>query len=1031
MAEQQHSEPAAELLTAVRAEITACRRDASRDSEKIVLHAGRRVRGGERAEYLFACRSWRDSFNGKSLLVRLERSEQPWAVAEAARLPDGTVRVLTAVDLGPAPASALLREDDASTWVVLAERLEAAGQSGSPVDAAMAGLVLGLGSPTLGQAANPAQLIAGWNQLQLNPAQRTAVERALGSNVLFLWGPPGTGKTDVVSHIAEGCYRQGLNLLFLAPTHVAVDQALERMCDLLQGEPGFADGLVQRSGEIAVASLEQKYGGQVDPVRIAGRLGEQIDAALATARARMDEVRADLRMHDRVAELTEALTAAWKRNSDALTTLENATRALLQLDADAANLRVKIGEIGTPSGLMANRKTVRLQELQGQLAATVQVQSGIWYQQQGAQKEEETTTALINDLGPQLTALQSSVAGLQPRARLAEQADALQQELDELDRQRRGLADAVRARCRVKGATVAKAVQSRKLLDRVDVVILDEAGMVDLPSAWYVAGLAGKRLVLAGDFRQLPAITKGGQDPKATEPERAHSRQWAERDAFHAAGLVAAAGSARLEDRRLVGLNTQYRMDSSICGLVNTVAYPDAPLRTGRGDGSRLPPSALLDGPLVLVDTSSRRITGRDHKSNTVHEAVIHQLVRGLQYDAVLPGRNWTDLPPNERPADRLAVIAPYRDQVRALNSSLGHRFGEEYEGLVDTVHRFQGSQRPLVVIDTVAGAGTKPGFFYEGTGLSSQTCRLLNVALSRAQDHVVVVADVEHLRAHLAPHSEVVRMLDHLEQHAVRLPIDQLVPIRSASDLGRLSEEELARPAFFPADEVGRAVAWDLHQARKSIEVYCAFLDRDPVHYWSGPFRKLAARGVQVTVFTRKQDKPWKARLVEDLRTAGCRVEQRERMHEKVLIVDESVLWHGSLNLLSNSGPTDLMMRITDTSACRRVRRIIDRARPERPTRPQSTTATTDSDPVPTGSPRAVPAPPAGSAAEAPGPRAAADRPAPGVEINGRLYLNVPFAQKDEAKRELRAEWDRQNKLWWVTPDKRRAAHRWLPPTA
>ena len=1028
MAEQQRPRAVEELVTAVRAEIAACRRDSSEGSEKVVLHGGRRVSGGERAEYLFNCRSWRDSFSSRPLLVRLERSRQAWEPAEAAQLPDGRVRVVTAADLGPAQASALLREDDASNWVVLAERLEAVGQSGSPVDLSMAGLVLGLGSPRLGQVRDPAQLVAGWQQLQLNPVQRTAVERALGSSVLFLWGPPGTGKTDVVSHIAEGCYRQGLNLLFLAPTNVAVDQALERMCDLLQAEPGFTDGLVQRAGDIAVPSLEHKYGERVDPVRIAAGLGVKIDAALVSAQARIDVVRGHIRLHDQAAELKSGLTEAQQKNAVAHATWQSASQELLRLDAEAAALRLKIGEIGTPSGLMANRKAARLQELHRQSAVATQTQQDTWYRQQWAQQEENATTATINDLAPQLVALQPRLAVLPPRPRLAEQAEEIQRELDELDRQRRGLDDAARARCRIKGATVAKAVQSRKLLDRVDVVILDEAGMVDLPSAWYVAGLAGKRVILAGDFRQLPAITKGGQDREATEAGKRHSHQWAERDPFQAAGLVTAGGSARLDDPRLVGLTTQYRMDSAVCGLVNSVAYPDAPLRTGRRDGSRLPSSPLLAGPLVLVDTSSRRIPGQSHRSNSVHEAVIHQLVRGLQYDGVLPGRNWTEAVPGERPTDRLAVIAPYRDQVKALNSSLGYRFGEEYEGLVDTVHRFQGSQRPLVVIDTVAGAGQKPGFFYEGTGLSSQTCRLLNVAISRAQDHLVVVADVQHLRAHLAPHSEVIRMLDHLEQHAVRLPIDELVPIRSASDLGGLSEEELARPAFFPADEVGRAVAWDLHQARKSIEVYCAFLDRDPVRYWSGPFRELTARGVQVTVFTRNQDKPWKARLAEELRTAGCRIEQRERMHEKVLIVDESVLWHGSLNLLSNSGPTDLMMRITDASACRRVRRIIDRARPERPARTKGASTTDDSDPAPASTPRPS-VPPAGSAAAVPDAAPTTDQPAPGVEINGRLYLNVPFAQKDEAKRELRAEWDKEHKLWWTTPDKRAAAQRWLPP--
>lgn len=30
-------------------------------------------------------------------------------------------------------------------------------------------------------------------------------------------------------------------------------------------------------------------------------------------------------------------------------------------------------------------------------------------------------------------------------------------------------------------------------------------------------------------------------------------------------------------------------------------------------------------------------------------------------------------------------------------------------------------------------------------------------------------------------------------------------------------------------------------------------------------------------------------------------------------MIVDQTVLWHGSLNLLANTEPTDLMMRVTD----------------------------------------------------------------------------------------------------------------------
>lgn len=1010
MVGQQRPVPVDDLLTAVRAEITACRRDAADGAEKVVLSNGRRMgAGSDRYDYVFACRSWPESLDGKALVIRPDQSREPWAAAEVSRLPDGTVRVVTPTDLGSSPSSVVVREDDASTWSALADRLEAVGSTDSPVDLGMAGFLLGLGAPALTRVADPHRWVAGWHDLPLNPKQRTAVEQALGSQVLFLWGPPGTGKTDVVSHIAEGCFRQGLNLLFLAPTNVAVDQALERMCELLVREPGFEDGLVQRAGEISVASLEQRYGAQVDPVRIAGRLGSRLDEQIAQTQTQLAAARAALALHDEARSLAEDLTDARNRHTTASATAQQAGMSALTLEAASAALRVRIAELGAPTGLLANRKLAKLNDLNDQLYTTGQALAGARQQEVAAQSDRASAGASISDLSGRLAALSPRLAGVAPYPQLTEQADGLQRVLDELDRQRRGLDDTVRSRCRIKGATVTKAVQSRKLLDRVDVVIIDEAAMVNLPSAWYAAGLAGKRLIVAGDFRQLPAITKGAQDRMATAPQRQHSQHWAERDAFHAAGLVTGSGSARRDDRRLVGLDTQYRMHSEICAVVNTVAYPDAPLRTGRPDRSRLPASPLLEAPVMLVDTSARRIPGRDHKSNAVHEAVIHQLVRGLQYDGVLPGRNWSEAAEGQRPTDRMAVIAPYRDQVKAINASLSYRFGTEYEGLVDTVHRFQGSQRPLVVIDTVAGAGKSPGQFYAGTGLSSQTCRLLNVALSRAQDHLIVIADVEHLRAHLAPHSEAVRMLDHLEQRALRLPVDQLVPIRSAADLGTLSEDELSRPAFFPADEVKRAVAWDMRQATKTIEVYCAFLDPGPVRYWVGPFAELTARGVQVTVIMRDHTAdPRKAPLVEELRRAGCQVEQRDRMHEKVLIVDETILWHGSLNLLCTSGPTDLMMRITDSLACQRVRRIMERARPERrnSARPQPEPGTNAQPPV-----------------------AAADSPAPGTELNGRLYLAVPFAEKDDAKRDVRARWDGAARLWWTSPDQRARAARWLPP--
>ncbi|MEW9556530.1 AAA domain-containing protein [Nonomuraea sp. NPDC050783] len=1004
---RQRPFPVDELSRAVRLEMAAELR-ADGDGEKVSLSAGRRIGGdGETREYLFTCRSWKEAFSGEKLLIRLSRSRDPWEHAEAARMPDGKVKVRTKANLGIDPANAQLRKDETVGLESILDRLDGANdKESSTVNLTTAGWLLGQGKPRNGRCATPNHFIRNYRDRLLNAKQRQAIEQALGSELTFIWGPPGTGKTDVVAAIAEGCYRQQLRVLFLAPTKVAVDQALERICDLLSGEEAFGEGLVQRAGEIELPSLAAKFGDQIDPSKIAERLSASLAGRIATLRERLEANRRILAIYAEAERVGQELRIASAQRDDASQLIAVLHKQLEFSRAAITDIEQQIRNIGTPSGLFAKRSQAKLDELgrahsehQNALVELDKKLSDARSSQQHYARESGALEREFAVLSDQLRA----IPAVGPVRRAAEQ---LQTDLTALEQDLHKITEVVRRNCRVMGTTVAKAVQSRNLLDSPDVVIIDEAGMVNLPSAWCAAGLASRRVVIAGDFRQLPAVTRASGHRDATPKDREHAKLWMDRDAFATAGLVDAAGSARRNDPRMVCLDTQYRMRPAICDVVNVVAYPDAPLRPGRDDLSRLPSSPLLSGPLILVDTTPRRLPNPEgrygaHTTNSVHEAVIHELIRGLQHDDVLPARKWTD----QRPTDRMAVIAPYKDQVRALRGSLEYRFGQNYEGLVDTVHRFQGSQRPLVVIDTVAGAGSKLGYFYEDLGLASHTCRLLNVALSRAQDHLIVVADTQFLRSNLRPGSEAGRMLDHLERHAHRLPVDDLVPFRAAGDLANLPEDELARPAFFPADEVPRAVEWDIDRARGSIDIFCAFLDPRPVRRWLGRLTPRIQAGVQVTVHTRDQSEdPRRQSLVRDLEMAGCRLVVRERMHEKVLIIDDNVLWHGSLNLLANIGPTELMMRITDPTACRRVRHIVERARMERPARPWRQ-----------------------------GPTAGADVESGGV-LGGRRYIRVPYRDKEAFKQAMRAaavryDWDDDRKMWHIDASvSRHLIQRWLP---
>ncbi|MEV2279400.1 AAA domain-containing protein [Nocardiopsis sp. NPDC049922] len=1003
-------EPADQFLTALAHEVRAQLADDANSKEKVALKDGKRVRVGDSDhphEYLFSCTRWKDSFDSDRLLIRLSRSRRPWQHAAATAHPDGKILVTTEADLGDRPGNVQLRDDETRSLTALADRVRDCEQRPGPVNVATAAWILGDGDPSVGALADPHRYISGYRDMTLNEHQRRAVEQALGSDITFIWGPPGTGKTEVVSLIIEGSYGLSERILFLAPTRVAVDQALERVCERLEGEDGFDTGLVQRAGEIEVVSLRERFGSMIDPEMIAGRLGVDLSTRAEELEETFKVAAAQRLAHERLtqaeAELGSGCSLAGEITDEISHHRAQTTRVQRELDQVAASAEA----IGTPSGPFAKRKAERLARL---LEERDRLRSALSEDQlrldAAAARLKDINAAITERVRERDSALEAT-RGLPAAEAVEELIGQTEAELTEVREELDGLLATVRSRCRVMGTTLSKALQSRHLMDEVDTVIIDEAGMVDLPSAWCAAGLAGKRVVVAGDFRQLPAITQASGSRALQPEEQEHSRQWMDRDVFHAARLVAPSGRVT-DDPRLVGLKTQYRMRPDICTVVNQVAYRDAPLTTGRSDKSRLPHSPLVDQSVVLVDTSGSRVhvggAGR-HKSNPVHEAVIHELVRGLQYDGVLPGRKHDD---PVSPDQRMAVISPYRDQVKHLRSSLKYRFGQEYEGLADTVHRFQGSQRPLIIVDTVAGSGDTPGNFYSGTGMSSSTARLLNVALSRAQDHLVVVADVDYLREHLQPGSETVIMLDTLEKLAQRIPAQELVPVRSAGDLVGLSEEELRRPAFFPADEVTKALEWDLARATESIEIYCAFLNKGPVERWLKHLAPRVAQGVRVTVFTRpvgdNQDKNAERHeeQIRRLQEEGCEVRPRERMHEKVVVLDGTVLWHGSLNLLSSNGPTDLMMRLTDPDACERVRHIVERARRDQPLRHVRQ---------------------AQSEQESP-----ADAPAIGEVVDDRLYLKVPFGEKDKAKREVKARWDKQARLWWVRPDTpREKLTRWL----
>lgn len=93
----------------------------------------------------------------------------------------------------------------------------------------------------------------GRSKERLDEHQRACVDKALTTpHFAVIQGPPGSGKTTVISTILRRALAAGQSVLVVSPTHVAVDNVVEKLV------PGKRDDLAPRSMPVRYASKKNK-----------------------------------------------------------------------------------------------------------------------------------------------------------------------------------------------------------------------------------------------------------------------------------------------------------------------------------------------------------------------------------------------------------------------------------------------------------------------------------------------------------------------------------------------------------------------------------------------------------------------------------------------------------------------------------------------------------------------------------------------------------------------------------------------------
>ena len=243
----------------------------------------------------------------------------------------------------------------------------------------------------------------------------------------------------------------------------------------------------------------------------------------------------------------------------------------------------------------------------------------------------------------------------------------------------------------------------------LDTVIIDEASQVDLITGTLALSCC-RNVIVVGDVKQLPQITDKKIEPKlqTAPPDLVY-------DYFRHSILSSLIGLYGNSLPREI-LREHYRCHPQIIEFCNQKYY----------DGELIPYTSpdLSENPLVLYRTAEgnhmRRVTHGD-KKGSYNQRELDVTVEEILGD-----------PAFMMDHDHIGFVTPYRKQADKAGNLLPHEIQS------DTVHKYQGREKDLMILSTVLDNtwnGQRGLEFVDDP-------HMVNVAVSRAVKQFVLVTD-------------------------------------------------------------------------------------------------------------------------------------------------------------------------------------------------------------------------------------------------------------------------------------------------
>jgi len=761
----------------------------------------------------------------------------------------------------------------------------------------------------------------------LNKEQKEALAKALGSEVAFIWGPPGTGKTFTLAQIVSEFLQRNKSVLLISHTNIAIDNALERLSLILQKDKDekYYDGKILRIGTPHLDTLLRDYP-ELDIQYWIEKKSIILKEKLEKLEKQIHYIKISIEPYKKIIQLLNEIESDEKGSIKIEAEIKNTKRNLEELELQIIDLKNEQRELEARlvqarcmnavlrffRGLNIDKINQRILQIKSLLA---QKTSEMLNTERALDDYQKKLEGLKNNISSRLLELEElfqKLGGEYTRESATEQIRSSQKIINETQNKIEGinaklsnLERELISEAMVIGTTLTKAYVNQDIYQRqFDVVMVDEASMAPMPALFFDCSLGKEKVIIIGDFRQLAPIAQ------SDTPE---VKKWMIRDIFEQAGITAKVDEGR-EDERLVQLKEQRRMPEEVVILINEIVYGNT-LRSGPKDKDEQKKEIIAFNAepfpskrIVICDTSS--INPWCSKSPGGSPFNIYNAFLSVELARIAVKNGITDV----------GIITPYSSQSRLIHELVVDRGDIHIHIDPSSVHRFQGREKQVIIFDLVEGPVRSIRWLNGGP--KSDAMRLINVAVTRAKAKLIFVANLQYLDKKLSSESALRAILDRAKKEAEIVDSRQFfdfVDIKKKREEKEQAEapKDFSRPAFYSEFYFYEQFRRDLSEAKNLVVITSPFITVNRTTQFEELFRELIKKNIKIYIITKPPKEQYGhletmgEEMIDELKKIGIEIVLKSQAHEKFAIIDNYIIWHGSLNILSHRNTSELMFRL------------------------------------------------------------------------------------------------------------------------